>query len=69
LRALFALCLGLHIPTGLIALVIKIPVRGPWEALDRLWKGYCLRFRFYPYRQSIQNFVADLRTYLAGRYY
>jgi radical SAM superfamily enzyme YgiQ (UPF0313 family) len=69
LRALFALCVGLHVPTGWVSLAIRIPLRKPWEFLDRLWKGYCLRFRLYPCRQSARSFAADLRAYLANRYF
>lgn len=69
LRALFALGVSLHLPVALIRLLINLPLRKPYEYLDRLWKGYCLRFRIYPYRQSPRSFIRDVGRYLAGRYY
>jgi radical SAM superfamily enzyme YgiQ (UPF0313 family) len=69
LRALFALGTSLSLSEKVIRLLLKLPLRKTYEFIDRLWKGYCLRFRIYPYRQSPVSFIRDVRTYLAGRYY
>lgn len=69
LRALFALGVSLNLPVSLVRLLLKLPLRKVYESVDRLWKGYCLRFRIYPYRQSPGSFVRDLRSYLGGKYY
>jgi radical SAM superfamily enzyme YgiQ (UPF0313 family) len=69
LRALFALVVSLNLPAFMVRLLILLPLRKVYEFVDRLWKGYCLRFRIYPYRQSMGSFVRDVRTYLEGKYY
>jgi radical SAM superfamily enzyme YgiQ (UPF0313 family) len=69
LRALFALGVSLNLPLWLLRSLIALPLRKLYESVDRLWKGYCLRFRIYPYRQSDASFIEDVRTYLAGKYY
>lgn len=69
LRAIFALGAGLNLPVSLLRPLIALPLRKPFEYIDRLWKGYCLRFRIYPYRQNPKSFIRDVRAYLGGRYY
>lgn len=69
LRALFALGVSLNLPVFVLRPLLVLPLRKLYEAIDRLWKGYCLRFRIYPYTQSVGSFIADVRTYLAGKYY
>jgi len=69
LRALFALGVSLNLPVFAVRLLIELPLRKVYELIDRLWKGFCLRFRIYPYKQSMGSFVRDVRTYLEGKYY
>lgn len=69
LRALFALGVSLNLPLWALRPLMALPLRKSYEFIDRIWKGYCLRFRIYPYRQSMGSFIADVRTYLAGKYY
>ena len=69
LRALFALGVSLRLPVPAVRLLSSLPMRKAYEFLDRLWKGYCLRFRIYPYKQSMKSFVADVIAYLRGKYY
>lgn len=69
LRAVFALCVRLNLPRALVRMLIALPLRKFYELLDRLWKGYCLRFRIYPYKQTLRHFVSDVRHYLKGKYY
>lgn len=69
LRALFALGVSLNLPAFVIQLATELPLRKVYEFIDRIWKGYCLRFRIYPYRQSIGSFIRDIRSYLEGKYY
>ena len=69
LRALFALGVSLNLPVCLVKFLLGLPLRKTYEFVDRLWKGYCLRFRIYPYKQDLGSFIADVRTYLAGKYY
>jgi len=69
LRSLFALGvgLGLHAPT--VRKLACLPLRGLYECLDRLWKGYCLRFRIYPYRQDLWGLLRDAWQYLRNSHY
>jgi len=69
LRAVFAFGVSLYLPVAVIRLLLMLPLRKMYEFSDRLWKGYCLIFRIYPYRQSPASFITDVRTYLAGKYY
>ena len=69
LRALFALSVSLNLPVGVVRQLIRLPLRKWFDFVDRFWKGYCLRFRIYPYRQSLLSFVQDVRTYLGERHY
>ena len=69
LRALFALGVSLDIPLVMVKFLLDLPLRKTYEYVDRLWKGYCLRFRIYPYKQDLGSFIVDVRTYLAGKYY
>ena len=65
LRALFALSVSLNLPVGVVRRLIKLPLRKWFDIMDRFWKGYCLRFRIYPYRQSPLSFVKEVRAYLS----
>jgi hypothetical protein len=69
LRALCAICVSLRLPLPVIKLLISLPLRRFYECLDRLWKGYCLRFRIYPYKQGLRSFLQDVILYLRGNYY
>ncbi len=69
LRALFALGISLNLPAFPMRLLIELPLREVYEFIDRLWKGYCLRFRIYPYKQGMGSFIRDVRSYLEGKYY
>ena len=69
LRAVFALAVSLKLPVVIVRWLIKLPFRREFEFVDRLWKGYCLRFRIYPYKQRLGSFVQDVQTYFAGKYY
>lgn len=69
LRSLFALGVSLSLPVPLMRKLAGLPLRGLYECLDRLWKGYCLRFRIYPYRQDFWGFLRDTRQYLLNRHY
>jgi len=69
LRALFALGVSLKLPVGMMRLLGALPLRKAYEFLDRLWKGYCLRFRIYPYKQDMKSFARDVIAYLRGKYY
>lgn len=69
LRAMFALGVSLNLPVCALRPLLALPLRKLYESVDRLWKGYCLRFCIYPYTQSVGSFIADVRTYLAGKYY
>jgi len=69
LRALFAIAVSMRLPLPVLQLLIRLPLRRPYEFLDRLWKGYCLRFRIYPYRQSLSGFIREVQQYFRGAYY
>ncbi len=69
LRALCAIGVSLRLPLPVIKMLISLPLRRFYEFLDRIWKGYCLRFRIYPYNQGLRSFLQDVILYLRGNYY
>jgi len=69
LRALFALGAGLHIAPNIMRLLILVRLRKFYELCDRLWKGYCLRFRIYPYQQSAAGFAREALHYMREKCY
>jgi len=69
LRALFALGVSLNVPVPVIRVLAGFRLRGFYEFIDRLWKGYCLRFRIYPYRQSVFDFMRETAEYLRNKHY
>jgi anaerobic magnesium-protoporphyrin IX monomethyl ester cyclase len=69
LRAVFALSVSLNLPVAVVRLLLALPLRKAYEFIDRLFKGYCLRFRIYPYKQNVGSFIRDALTYLEGKYY
>lgn len=69
LRALFALGVSLGLPVPVIRCLAVFPLRRVYEFIDRLWKGYCLRFRIYPYRQGVFDFIRETAEYLRNRHY
>jgi anaerobic magnesium-protoporphyrin IX monomethyl ester cyclase len=69
LRAAFALSVSLNLPPSWVRCLIALPLRRMYELVDRFWKGYCLRFRIYPYKQSVRSLIMDVRVYFEGKYY
>lgn len=69
LRAIFALSVSLNLSVSLVRTLISLPLRKLYEFIDKIWKGYCLRFRIYPYKQSMKSFIRDVWSYLNGKYY
>lgn len=69
LRAIFALSVSLNLPVALVRALIALPLRSLYEFVDRIWKGYCLRFSIYPYKQGMIGFIRDVWSYLERRYY
>ena len=69
LRALFAIGVSLGLPVPVIRALAFFRLRRVYELIDRLWKGYCLRFRIYPYRQGLLDFMRETGEYLRNRYY
>ncbi|MFZ2444819.1 MAG: radical SAM protein [Syntrophobacteraceae bacterium] len=69
LRSLFALGVGLRLPARTVRRLARPRLRRVYEILDRLWKGYCLRFRIYPYSQDLFGFLRETAQYLQNKYY
>ncbi len=69
LRAVFAIGVALGLPVKIIKNIISLNVKSVFEFIDKLWKGYCLRFRLYPYSIEIRTMVKETLDYLKDRYY
>ena len=48
----------------IIKLLIKIPAKSFYRLLNKIWIGYCARFRIVPYRFKISEFLWDLYLFI-----
>jgi radical SAM superfamily enzyme YgiQ (UPF0313 family) len=69
LRALFALGVSFGLPVSVVRRLTAYHLRMLYECIDKVWKGYCLRFRIYPYRHGPVDFIRETFQYLCNKYY
>ena len=69
LRKLFALSIEFPFLRGRLKSLIRAPMDGLYDKLDKLWKGFCFKFREFPYRLTFGEFVRSVLTYFRSRYY
>jgi radical SAM superfamily enzyme YgiQ (UPF0313 family) len=69
LRKLFALSIEFPFLRGAIKWLTDLPLDGLYDILDRIWKGYCIKQREFPYSMSAAEYVRGALDYLRSRYY
>ncbi len=69
LRQLFALSIEFKPMRYMLKTLIKLPLDCLYGFLDKLWKGYCIKQREFPYKLSFREYVSSMLTYFRSRYY
>lgn len=69
LRALFALSVEFPVLSRLAGLLTRLPLGGLYSFLDKIWKGYCIKQRIFPYRLTAAEYARDVISYFRSNYY
>ncbi|MBN1434331.1 B12-binding domain-containing radical SAM protein [Candidatus Fermentibacterales bacterium] len=69
LRKLFALAIEFPFLRAFLRTLLRTPLDGLYDKLDKLWKGFCFKFREFPYRLGFGEFARIVLTYFRSRYY
>jgi anaerobic magnesium-protoporphyrin IX monomethyl ester cyclase len=69
LRRLFALAVESPLVRRLLGRLLKLPLGGLYELLDKVWKGYCIKHREFPYSLTVREYVSSLLSFFRSRYY
>ncbi len=69
LRTLFATVVEFRFLYPLVRLLIRLPIECVSTFMDKLWRGYCIRHRIFPYSISIREYIHTLRVFLKTRWY
>jgi len=69
LRQLFALGVEFRLIKKLIPFLIKLPLGAFYGILDKVWKGYCIKQREFPYKLSFKEYISNIFLYFRSRYY
>lgn len=69
LRALFALGIEFTLIAKTMRFLVKLPMDLIYSFFDKLWKGYCIKQREFPYKLSFSEYVSNVFSYFRSRYY
>ncbi len=69
LRKLFALAIEYPMLRDNIGTFINLPLDPVYDIMDKLWKGYCIKQREFPYKLSAAEYIRSVITYFRSRYY
>lgn len=69
LRTLFATVVEFHFLYPLVRLLIRLPIERVSTFVDKIWRGYCIRHRIFPYSISIREYFHTLKVFLKTRWY
>jgi len=69
LRTLFATVVEFRFLYPLVRLLIRLPIEHVSTLVDKVWRGYCIRHRIFPYSISIGEYLHTLRVFLKTRWY
>ncbi|MCK4506614.1 MAG: B12-binding domain-containing radical SAM protein [Candidatus Aegiribacteria sp.] len=69
LRQLFALSIEFKPMRYVLKTLIRLPLDCLYGFMDKLWKGYCIKQREFPYKLSFREYVSSMLTYFRSRYY
>jgi len=69
LRTLFALVVEFRFLYPFVRLLIRLPIDRLSAFADKLWRGYCIRHRIFPYSFSLREYLHTLKVFLGTRWY
>ena len=69
LRQLFALGIEFSLVRKMMLFLVKLPVDPVYSFFDKLWKGYCIKQREFPYKLSFSEYASNILSYFRSRYY
>ncbi|MCK5065102.1 MAG: B12-binding domain-containing radical SAM protein [Candidatus Fermentibacteraceae bacterium] len=69
LRQLFAISIEFKAVRYMLKILMRLPLDGLYGFMDKLWKGYCIKQREFPYKLSFREYVSSMLTYFSSRYY
>ncbi len=69
LRKLFALAIEYPMLRDNIDTLINLPLDPVYDIMDKIWKGYCIKQREFPYSLTAGEFIRNVITYFRSRYY
>jgi hypothetical protein len=69
LRMLFALAIEFRFVRKFIRKLITLPLGRLYELLDKVWKGYCIKHREFPYSLTFREYLSSLYSFFRSRYY
>ena len=69
LRKLFALAIEYPMLRDNIETFIDLPLDPVYDIMDKLWKGYCIKQREFPYKLTATEYIRSVITYFRSRYY
>jgi radical SAM superfamily enzyme YgiQ (UPF0313 family) len=69
LRQLFAISIEFKAVRYMLKVLMRLPLDGLYGFMDKLWKGYCIKQREFPYKLSFREYVSSMLTYFSSRYY
>lgn len=69
LRQLFAISIEFKPMRFMLKILIRLPFDFLYGFLDKLWKGYCIKQREFPYKLSFREYASSMLTYFRSRYY
>lgn len=52
-----------------IGTFIDLPLDPVYDIMDKLWKGYCIKQREFPYKLTATEYIRSVITYFRSRYY
>ncbi len=69
LRKLFALAIEYRMVRDNIETLIDLPLDTVYDFADKLWKGYCIKQREFPYKLTVMEYIRSVITYYRSNYY
>ena len=69
LRKLFALAIEYPMVHYWIEDLLEYPLEKTYNLMDKLWKGYCIKQREFPYKLTPAEYLRDVITYFRSNYY
>jgi len=69
LRKLFALDIEFPMLRDAVDELVTLPLDRLYDLMDKLWKGYCIKQREFPYRLTAGEYLRSVVTYFRSRYY